>query len=64
MACSTFVNKNLFLCLHFETISERLLSSASGFALMICSFPAKQNLHIFAPQRYGAVSLMTLHWIW
>ena len=59
-----FLAKILYLCLQFEINSERLLSSTSGFALMVCSFSAKQRLHIFAPRRYGAASLMTLHWIW
>ena len=53
-----------FLCQHFETNSERLLSSATGLALMICSVSAKQRLHNFSPQRCGSASLMTLHWIW
>ena len=57
-------NQNFFAKICFCACILKLARSTSGFALMICSFSAKQRLHIFALQRYGAASSMTLHWIW
>ena len=41
-----FFSRNLFLCLHFEIISKRLLSNDEGSALIISFFSARHKLHI------------------
>ena len=53
-----FFSRNLFLCLHFEIISERLLSDDEGSASKISFFSARHKLHIFAPQVRGGAWAM------
>ena len=48
-----FCNLYLFLCLHFDIKSERLLRSCCRFPVKISSFSAKHSWHDLEPMRCG-----------
>ena len=47
------LNVNLFMCLHLETNSSRVLSSDWGSAFMIASFSVKCRSHFLVPPVNG-----------
>ena len=46
------LNVNLFMCLHLETNSSRVLCSDLGSAFMIASFSVKHRPHSLVPPVY------------
>ena len=43
---------NLFICLHLDTSSSRVLSSVSGSAFMMVNFSVKHKSHFLPPHTY------------
>ena len=55
-------NLNLFMCLHLENNSSRVLRTDSGSAFMIASFSVKHRSHFVVLPVYGWALQATYHW--
>ena len=56
-----FARRNLFSCLHFETISDRLLSRSFLGVVRMWNFSAVQRLHFFYSHLYDWLFSRTFH---